>query len=360
MSDPLPFADLWPEAVAALEQAGIHTPTPVQQQAIPAIRTGADVVAHSGTGTGKTLAYLLPVLQSLRDTPGQRAAVFTPGAELAMQTLGIARSLMPDLQSAAAITATNRRRQKKRVLKSTRLVVGTTDRLVELFREGKLKGVTLMVFDELDPILASREAPFLDSLLSRSEPQVQKIVVSATLGRRADAFLQRFLPTAVRVTPQEAPFVDRIEHAYVRVRGAKEVALARFIDAQRCKPAIVFVSDPGQQQHLFHYLRQHGHRPASVGRDRSKRQRQQAIVAFREGDARLLLTSDAIARGLDFPAVPWVLHYDVPRSPEAYVHRAGRTGRAGREGRSVLFVESSALGALRRLERGLELSIPAF
>lgn len=353
---------LWPEALAALAAAGIEHPTPVQAAGIPQICAGEDTVMHSGTGTGKTLAYLLPVLHLLEANPTYRAAVFAPGAELAMQTYRIALDCKPGaLPIAAAISTSNRKRQKKRVTKSTRLIIGTTDRLVTLFRGGKLKGVRVMVFDELDPILASKEAGFLGELLSRSEPVVQKIVASATLGKRSEAFLTRFFASVSRIVPEDNPLVNQIRHGRVNVGPrAKEVVLARFIDTHKCRPAIVFVSDPTQQRHLLRYLSAHGHRVASVGRDGSKQQRKEGLAAFREGRARVLLTTDAIARGLDVPEVPWVLHYDVPAVPESYVHRAGRTGRAGKEGWSVLFVDPASTGRVRHLERALGMSLPPF
>ena len=348
--------DLSEPQQAALAAAGIPALNEAQLRTIPEVLAGHDVVLHAGTGTGKTLAYLLPVLQMLRDTPDLRAVVVAPGTALGMQTVRGAREVAPDgVTVAAAAATTSRKRQKKRVTNSTRLIVGTPDRISELFAKRKLKGVRVLVLDELDPILAAQASSFLTTWLQRSEPAVQKIVASATLGRRSTAFLSRFAPDAVLVRPSERPLVQAITHRHVAVRGAKEIALARFVQEHRCRRAIVFVSEPRLQSHLLRYLGEHDIEAVAVAREGSKEARRRGLQAFRDGKAALLLTTDRIARGLDVPEVDWVLHYDLPNTPEEYVHRAGRTGRAGREGTSVVFVDDRGRSAFRRLQRALDL-----
>jgi superfamily II DNA/RNA helicase len=333
----------------------IAHPTPAQRDAIPPILAGQHVLIHTGTGTGKTLAYLLPVLQRLRETEG-RAVVFAPGAELAMQTLRVANAYKDaSLTTGAAIATSNQRRQRKRIQKSTRLVVGTPDRLLELFSSGKLKGVRIMVLDELDPILTSRGASFLSELLTRSEPKVQLIVATATLAKRSVDFIARFMDDCVRVEAGASPMQGAIAHHLVPVppRKGREVVLARLVREHRIDRVIVFASESRHHGHLFHYLREHDITAVTLSRDRTKRQREQALRAFRAGEARVLLTTDSAARGIDVPAVDWVVHYDLPRAAQAYVHRAGRTGRAGREGRSVVLAGPSERGALKRFAKEL-------
>ncbi len=353
----LPLLEVSEPLAAALRAAGVEQPNAAQVAAIPAILAGANVLVCSGTGTGKTLAYALPVLQRLVADPTLRAVVFTPGAELAMQCLSVFDALKPaDLSSGAAVSTTSHRRQRARVQRSTRLVVGTADRLLELFRAGHLKGVRLIVLDEIEAILRARDVVFLYELLSRSTPVVQLVVATATLGPESRVFVERFLgPDRVDVVPAEQPLVDVIAHHVVRVprAAAPDVTLLRFVQEQRCKQAIVFVSDPRLQAHLYYFLEEHGVPTVTVSEDRTKAQRQRGLDAFRDGRARLLLTTDYTARGLDVRGVAWVLHYDVPRTPEAYVHRAGRTGRAGEPGSSVLFVDDASRGAAKWLERAL-------
>ena len=344
------------DAIAATMAAdGIHRPTPVQRDTMGAVLAGRHVLMHSGTGTGKTLAYVLPLLQRLQASGG-RAVIFAPGAELVMQTMRVIDAYRdPGLTVAAAIATSSRRRQRKRVLRSTRLIVGTPDRLIDLFRGGKLKGVTIVVLDEIEPILGARDAEYLYEVLSRPEPKRQIIVATATMGQRSNAFVSRFMSDGVLMHAAEAPIRSAISHLVVRVppsRG-KEVALAAFIQNNRCKQAIVFASEPRHHRHLFHFLREHNISTATVSRERTKNQRQRGLAAFRVGKVKVLLITDAAARGIDVPDVAWVLHYDLPRSLQAYVHRAGRTGRAGQRGSSVVFADRAAQAPLRRLEREL-------
>jgi len=350
----MPFSTLNDAQRAALAELGVHEPNEVQRLARTPILSGQPVVIHAGTGTGKTLAYLLPVLARLQADPALRAVVLAPGTELVMQTVRVARAVFPpDVPVAAAASTTNRRRQKKTLTRATRLVVGTPDRVAERFAKRKLKGVGVLVLDELDPLLANPVSEFLERWLARSEPPLQVIVASATLGRRSEAFLARSLPDAVRLHPEAQP---AIEHRSVRVRGpGKDVALARFVQEHKVRRGVVFASEPRQLAHLRRFLDEHGIPSVVVRRDASKDARKRGLAQFRSGGARLLLTTDRVARGLDLPEVDWVLNYDLPRSPQAYVHRAGRTGRAGRRGVSVVFADDPALGALRRLERALGL-----
>lgn len=343
---------------AALKADAITAPSSVQAAAIPAILSGQHVLMHASTGSGKTLAYLLPVLQRLREPDGRRVVVFSPGTELAMQTLRVANAYKADeVTTGSAVATTSQRRQRERVQRSTRLVIGTPDRLLEMFAGGNLKNVHTIVLDELEPILSGPGTDFLFDLLSRSEPKVQLIVASATLGPRSTAFVERFMPGCVRVEPKETALTQTIAHHFVRVPmgRSRDVVLARFLQENHCRRAIVFASDPPQASHLYHFLLEHGLSPVTVTHDRSKNDRREGLDAFRDGRARVLIVSDAVARGLDVPGIEWVFHYDLPRSAQVYVHRAGRTGRAGAKGTSVALVDERAWSTLKGM--GKELGI---
>jgi len=345
----------------AMVADGITTPTQVQALSFAAIAAGHNVVLHSGTGTGKTLAYLLPVLQRLREEEG-RAVVIAPGVELAMQTMRVANAYKdPELKIAAAVATTNKKRQNKRIQRSTRLVVGTTDRIAELLSSGKLKGTRILVFDEIDPILSAKGFDTILTLLLRSGSNLHVLIASATLSERSQSFIDRFMPQALVVQDLETPTTDTISHHTVRVAGrlSKDIAIVRFVQ-QNPGQTIIFTADMNQQSRLFHELTEHDIATVTVSRQRNKQQRQAGIQAFRSGKARVLLTDDATGQGLDIPRVAFVLHHDVPRSLATYVHRAGRTGRAGHQGRSVLFVEDAARGGLRRLAAGLHAPITPF
>jgi len=342
---------------AGLTGDGIVGPNEVQLATMGAVLEGRHVVIESGTGTGKTLAYLLPVLQRLRQFPETRAVCMAPAIELAMQVSRVAqRYKSPDLSSVALVPVGNQRRASARLQKSTRLIVGTPERVLEMFSLRKLNGVTTFVLDEPEPILGSRNAEYLFEILSRPEPRVQLIFVGATFGAKSEQWIKALTgEAALRTRIVDNPLVSRIRHGCVRVRheGEKDFVLTRFLRENHCERAIVFVNQPNLIRHLYRYLSEQGLRPVTVTQDRTKQQCKQAIADFTQSKAKVLLTTDRFAVGLDVAAVDWVLHYELPNSTQAYVHRAGRTARAGRSGTSVVFISDADRVKLKILEREL-------
>jgi superfamily II DNA/RNA helicase len=166
----------------------------------------------------------------------------------------------------------------------------------------------------------------------------------------------------VRTRIEADPLTSNIEHFYVRCRhdGEKDLALARFLQQNHCKRAIVFVNQPNLVRHLYRHLNEQGLKAVTVSQDRSKLQCKDALADFNQAKARVLLTTDQVATGLDVADVEWVLHYELPTSPKAYVHRAGRTGRAGQNGSSVVFVGDADRVQLKRIERELGVEFNAF
>jgi ATP-dependent RNA helicase DeaD len=347
---------LTPEIERALGQDGITEPSPIQKAAIEPILRGAHVVVQSGTGTGKTLAYLLPVLQRLRDSDDGRTVIMTPSAELSVQVVGIARRYRDPKVSLAVVVSGGNPKQE-RLQKSTRLVIGSVGRILDLYSQRKLKGVTTIVLDEPDPILVGETARYLQEILSRPEPKVQLIVVGATIGAKTEAVIGSVMGEhAVRVQVDDQPVQTRITHHFVRIDPqARDLALARFLERLKGAQAIVFLSQDQRFRHLYRYLSEEGHKPVTLSSERTKQQRREALDAFGSGKARVLLVSDAAARGIDIPAVDWVVHYEPATSAPAYVHRAGRTGRAGRAGTSVALVSDPELAILQRFARELDI-----
>jgi ATP-dependent RNA helicase DeaD len=356
--------ELSEDVVRGFTADGIVRPTAVQQAAMAPILEGRHVVIQSGTGTGKTLAYLLPVLQKLRHSPEARAVCFAPSAELALQTLRVAeRYKAPGVSGLALVSGGNPRQQQARLQKSTQLVVGTPGRILEMYEKRKLKGVTTIVLDEPEPILASKDAGYLREILSRPDPKVQLILVAATFGVNAERWITDLMgPDVARPAVGEDPTKSLIEHHFVRVRdeAMKDRQLGRFIEDNRCRRAIVFVNQPNLVRHLYRFLTESNLKTVTVTPERSKLERQKALAAFSRSEARILLTMDSAATGLDVPDVPWVIHYELPPSALAYVHRAGRTGRAGRAGQSVSFINDAERSRLERIADELSLSLSAF
>ena len=337
---------------------GIETPTPIQQQSIPPILAKKPVLIHAPTGTGKTLAYLLPLLERLSSSPHSgRALVITPSTELAMQIVRVAKTFKEDeLSVGHAISGVRHERQRQSVQKSTRLIVGTPGRVHELYQGKKLKKVTMLVLDEPEPVLSAKGGDFLFTLLRQPEPKVQLILAGATLGPKSQALIDEFMgPAGVEVSGAPSKLQSSIRHTFVSIRGktGKDVALARFIQNQKCKRAIVFANKDNVIRHLYRYLNEHGHTALSLSQNRSPRDRQAAVEKMRDSKVRVLIMTDAASRGLDFPHVPWVFHYDLPSSAQAYLHRAGRTGRANQEGISVAILTDQTKGLFKRYIREL-------
>ena len=356
----IPGLELTEMISSALTKDGITVPTEAQQLAFAPILQGRNSVIESGTGTGKTLAYLLPILQKLRHDPQSRAVCFAPATELAVQTLRVCeRYKDPAIATAALVAMGNQRAQAIRLQKSTRIIVGTVARILEMYQRRKLKGVNIVVLDEPEPLLASRESDYLREVLSRPDPKLQLVLVGATFGANSERFISDIMGSeVVRTVAKSDPLRNLIAHQSIRARndGEKDHLLARFIEQQRCARAIVFVNQPNLVRHLFRYLNEQNIPTASLSHERSKLQCEQAIREFAIGKVTVLLTTDRAATGLDVPGVDWVLHFELPNSAKAYVHRAGRTGRAGRAGSSVIFFSAAEIAALRKLENGLGLT----
>ena len=348
----------------ALQIDNITEPSPVQELAIPAILAGKHTVLYSPTGTGKTLGYLLPILQKLRDPQNGRCVVMTPNPELAMQAYRITNQYKPQEITTAALTpGVTGRRQNERLTKNTRLVVGTAGRILELYSKKKMKNVTTLVLDEPDPILTSKGGDFLREILSRPEPKVQLIIATASLGPNTQSLIDEVMGTHYVMAKPEPTAVNLdIVHHYIGVQNdmGKDVCLARFIEENKCGKAIVFANQPNVIRHLYRYLNEHQLQTVTLSRDRNRDQRKQAITDITSGKAKVVITTDAAARGLDLRQIDWVLHYDLPNSANGYLHRAGRTGRAGRKGTSVAILTDRERARLKRFAKELGIDFSPF
>ncbi len=361
--DSLPGFLSTPEIDNAFEEDSISTPTEAQTNAFAGILAGQHVVIDSGTGTGKTLAYLLPLLQKLRTSPEGRVVCLAPAAELAVQTLRVASRYKAEAVNVGALVGGgNQKKQKDRVTKSTRLVVGTPGRVLEMVAARKLKGITTFVLDEPEPILSAKDADFLLEVLSRP-PRPQLIVAGATFGAHSARLIERLMGDGfTNAKSEERPLQTQIEHLRVRVRdaGDRDLHLARLLEREKRARTIVYVNQAHLIRHLYRYLMDQGMRVVTVNQERNKEQCKHALRLFAQGDADVLLTTDRAATGIDIADVELVVHYELPRSAQAYVHRAGRSGRAGKKGRSLVFAGDQERIVLKRLQKELEITFAEY
>jgi ATP-dependent RNA helicase DeaD len=351
---------LTPELSAQLARDGISHPTEVQQKAAPAVLTQRDVIIQSGTGTGKTLAYLLPLLQRIKTDPKQTLVVLAPNPELAIQILRCAEAYKgPGIGSVGLVGGGNPERQKDKLKKHPQVMVGTPGRVLELMfmRKVKVANIGALVLDEIDEILSPHNEIPLSEICGRPEFAAQIICASATFGARAQAFVDRFMgPERLMVACAGGPLRETITHYAVGFeQQRKEVALLHLLESRKIRRALIFVNKLYNVSHLYRFLTEHDVPAEGLSAERDKGARERAIRSLKQGKTRLLIATDAAARGLDVREMDCVIHYEVARNADTYLHRAGRTGRAGRNGSSWVFVAPHERHLLKRYAAQLDI-----
>ena len=360
-----PFAALGlaPELVSALTTLGYEEPTPIQREAIPTLLAGRDLLGQAATGTGKTAAFALPMLQRITEQREGRsttaALVLVPTRELAMQVaeathkygkrLGV--TVLPIYGGASM-------EQQIRTLKrGVDVVVATPGRALDHIRRHTLKldAVKVLVLDEADEMLDMGFEEDLQAILDETPKDRQTALFSATMAPRISAIAQRHLtdPVTVRIAREQmaAGSMPKVrQSAYIVPRAHKPATLGRVLDMEAPTSAIVFCRTRTEVDELTETLNGRGYRAEALHGGMSQEQRDRVMKRFRAGAAELLIATDVAARGLDIEHLSHVVNYDVPSAPEAYVHRIGRTGRAGREGVAITIAEPREHRQLRNIE----------
>jgi ATP-dependent RNA helicase DeaD len=360
------FAELGvaPELLATLASLGYEEPTPIQRAAIPQLLAGSDLLGQAATGTGKTAAFALPILQRFVGEPTRsgrpRALVLVPTRELAMQVAEALHKYGREKHaSVLPIYGGQSIWQQLRALeRGVDVVVATPGRALDhLERETlMLDEVRSVVLDEADEMLDMGFAEDLEAILGRLPDEHQIALFSATMSPRILRIAEQHLDDPVRIsiaretaTPGEAPRVRQT--AYVVPRAHKHQALGRVLDMETPTSAIVFCRTRLEVDELTEAMNARGYRAEALHGGFQQEQRDRVMKRFRGGASDLLIATDVAARGLDIQHVSHVVNYDVPSEPEAYVHRIGRTGRAGREGVAITFVEPREHRLLRNIQQ---------
>ncbi len=354
---------LKPELVSVLVSLGYEEATPIQAAAIPALLDGKDVVAQAATGTGKTGAFALPMLQRLppQAKPNRPSAlVLVPTRELAMQvTEAINRYGTNVRLGALAIYGGQEISKQLRPLsRGVNVVVATPGRALDHMRRKtlRLEDVQVVVLDEADEMLDLGFAEDLDVILSALPETRQTALFSATLPARIASIAEKHLTTPMRIRieppkadPSKAPQI--VQTVYTVPRGMKDAALLRILQLEMPKTGIVFCRTRLEVERLSEALNQQGFQAVALHGGMSQEQRDRVLSRFKKGSHALLVATDVAARGLHVDNLSHVFNHDLPNSPETYVHRIGRTGRAGKEGRAVTLVEPREVKFLRAVER---------
>ena len=344
-----------------LKKQGIENPMPVQAAVIPKILGGGNLVAQAPTGTGKTLAYLLPVLQGLdaasRDV---QAVILAPTYELAMQIAGIARELTQgaglELKVQGLIGGANIARQMDKLKDKPQLIVGSAGRILELAQKNKLKlhNVKMLVLDEFDRLFDDQNIDNTAAVVRLLPAERQVVLVSATAPKkaleRAD-FLQH--PEVIKVEEDSAA-QDRRENLYRMTPFRNKVETVRHLARRlEVKRGLVFINKVFDAERILAQLRYEGFMVGTLLGHNNKQARQKAVADFKAGRIKLLLSTDLAARGLDIPDVDYVFNLDLPENAQVYLHRAGRTARAGAKGTVITLADNKEAYKLAQLEKKL-------
>ncbi|HSV48537.1 MAG TPA: DEAD/DEAH box helicase [Ramlibacter sp.] len=369
----MPFSALGlsPDLARAAATQGFATPTPIQQQTVPAVLRGADLLGQAPTGSGKTAAFALPLLQLLQQdrphTPRRvRALVLVPTRELAAQVGEVVRSLAQHLpqppKTAIVFGGVSINPQMMALRGGADIVVATPGRLLDLVEHNALRlgAVQMLVLDEADRLLDLGFADELQRVLALLPAQRQNLFFSATfppaVQQLADGLLRDPVRVEVAATQENAP---AIAQRVIAVDAARRTELLRHLfQASHWKRALVFVATQYATEHVAWKLYKNGIFASPFHGAMSQGARKKVLAEFKDGQWDVLVTTDLAARGLDIPQMPVVVNYDLPRSADQYVHRIGRTGRAGASGLALSFVSADTEAHFQLIEKRQGLSLP--
>ena len=352
---------LAPAQLSACESLGYNEPTPIQRQAIPVILRGRDVIGCAETGTGKTAAFLIPIIQKIseRPKPGLRVLVLAPTRELALQiekNYGEVNGVKAN-RSVIAIGGANIRKQIRDLRRGATVLTATPGRLLDLTERGavNLSMIEVLVLDEADRMLDMGFLPAIRRVLSMLPTQRQTLLFSATMSPSIEQLARSTMrePKVIEVNKRGRAATMVEQTAYEVEQHSKTALLLELLEKQRepFERVLVFTRTRRGAERLSHILKARDHSVNRIHADRSQPQREAALREFSDGRTRVLVATDIAARGLDVDAVSHVINYDVPAAPEDYVHRIGRTGRAGKQGKAITIVAPVDELSMRAIER---------
>ncbi|MEM7125767.1 MAG: DEAD/DEAH box helicase [Chloroflexota bacterium] len=357
--------ELEPQLVQAVADLGYSEPTPIQMGVIPLMLSGVDVIGQAQTGTGKTAAFALPLLQNLdRDASGVQALVLTPTRELAIQVAKATTDYGQHkrIRVLAIYGGQSYDLQIGRLRRGVDVVVGTPGRLMDLMDRGvlDLSMVRTLVMDEADEMLSMGFIEDIETVLSRTPDSRQTALFSATMPPSIRRLANKYMrePQSVAIA-QKQRTVEAIEQRYYLVNHAdKTAALTRLLEVEPITSTLIFVRTRLETERLTSDLKRRGFPAEAMSGELSQKARERVIERFRQQQSTVVVATDVAARGLDIDDISHVFNYDLPQDPESYVHRIGRTGRAGRTGVAITLVTPNEQWLLRRIEGFAKQRIP--
>jgi ATP-dependent RNA helicase DeaD len=356
-----PFSELGLSAdlLKAVAKLGFEEATPIQSAAIPVLLSGRDVIGQSQTGSGKTAAFAIPLIERVR--PERRvpqALVLCPTRELAMQVaedVACFALFKRGVHELPIYGGASYDRQLRGLRDGAQIIIGTPGRVMDHLQRGTLKlgEIAAIVLDEADRMLDMGFREDIETILAQAPPERQTILFSATLPPAIQTLIRRFTrdPVNVRIDASALTIPDIAQSYYEVDRRSKLEVLCRLIDLEDVKLAIVFCATKVMVDELTSHLVARGYRAEALHGDLSQAMRERVMSRFRKGQCELLVATDVAARGLDVDDVEAVFNYDLPHDGEDYVHRIGRTGRAGKKGRAITFVAGREIYKLENIQR---------
>lgn len=349
---------LHPVLLSRCEALGYEKPTPIQEQAIPLVLDGEDLIACAETGTGKTAAFLLPILQELiEEKPkGTAVLILAPTRELANQTEQACRDLAPkNIKCAILIGGAGYRSQENALRRNPDIIVATPGRLVDFMERGEIDFSKLhtLVLDEADRMLDMGFLPAIKRIVKTLPTDRQTLFFSATMSSEIEkiAYSMMLEPEFIEVS-KRGRVTDLVQQTVYPVAAAsKTVLLLDLLEREKFERVLVFTRTKRGADKIAHLLEKRSHKSNRIHGDRSQSQREAALRSFKNGSTRVLVATDVAARGIDIDSVSHVINYDIPEAPEDYVHRIGRTGRAGNKGRAITLVTAGEEHTMRAIEK---------
>ncbi len=353
-----------PDILSGIHDAGYTHPSPIQQKAIPPILNGKDILGLAQTGTGKTVAFVLPILQHLLKRPSTPSPaspsvlIMAPTRELAEQIHESIKmmAIHTSVKSAAVYGGVGKHLQIKTLKKGVDIVVACPGRLLDLINDRALtlKGVDILVLDEADQMLDMGFLPDIRRIIKYLPTQRQSLVFSATMPKPIGNLVQDILHNPVRVQINHTKPVTRIAHGRFKVQRDKRTALLKTLFTQNgMVSTIVFTRTKHKAKSLAVQLKKSGFNAVSLQGNLSQNQRRRAMEGFRNGAFKILVATDIAARGIDVSGVSHVINYDLPDTVETYIHRTGRTGRANLSGQAYTFASAEDNKAIALIEKAL-------
>ena len=344
----------------ALDSCGYQTPTPIQEQAIRPVLEGRDLMGLAQTGTGKTAAFVLPILQRLCAGPRNkvRALIISPTRELAEQTHSYIGKLAKgtNLRSVVVYGGVSKQAQINTIRRGVEIVVACPGRLLDLVndRAVNLSGVEMLVLDEADHMFDQGFLPDIRRIIKNVPVKRQTLVFSATMPKEIRSLVEDILVNPVTVQVDHEKSIATISHVLYRVDQTQKTTLLKsLLRDEKIATAIVFTRTKHKARSLALYLEKSGHKATALQGNMSQQKRQQSLDGFKNGTYTIMVATDIAARGIDVSNISHVINFDMPENAETYTHRTGRTGRASRNGEALTFATPDNEKMIKALDRAL-------